>query len=497
MEAFLVRAAQLILSLAILVLLHEFGHFLFARLFKVRVDKFYMFFNPNFSLIRAKKIEGKWNFKFFAKNVLPNERIKLDENGNPMMDGKNQVMEQVPTDELPLDDWRRYPETTEWGIGWLPLGGYCKISGMIDESMDKTQMSMPAQPWEYRSRSVWQRLPIIIGGVFVNFVLALVIYSAVIFAWGKEYIPLENAKYGFSFSKTMQDVGFRNGDKILKVDDIALKTYQEVGKKIIYDNAKKVTVKRVDSVFDINIPSDIEKKILKSEKTPIDIQYPFVIEEVTKNSIAEQAKLQTGDSIIGINGKSLSMYQDIASELDLSKNKLVKLDFIRKGVSQSINIQLDNKGKLGVGLRPILKYFETKKETYGFFASFPEGIKMGVQTLAEYIKGLKFFATKEGLSNLGGFGTMGKLFPPVWDWQSFWMMTAFISVILAFMNLLPIPGLDGGYVIFLIYEMITGKKPSEKFMENAVTIGFFLLVALMLYANGNDIFKAIKEFLTR
>lgn len=497
MEAFLVRAAQLILSLAILVLLHEFGHFLFARLFKVRVDKFYMFFNPNFSLIRAKKIEGKWNFKFFAKNVLPNERIKLDENGNPMMDGKNQVMEQVPTDELPLDDWRRFPETTEWGIGWLPLGGYCKISGMIDESMDKTQMSMPAQPWEFRSRSVWQRLPIIIGGVFVNFVLALVIYSAVLFTWGKEYIPLENAKYGFHFSKTMTDIGFQNGDKILKVDTIVPKTYTEVGKKIVYDNVKTVTVQRVDSIFNINIPADIEKRILKSEKIPIDIQYPFVIDEVSKNSIAAQAKLQAGDSIIGMNGKSLSMYQDIASELDLSKNKLVKLDFIRKGVAQSVNIQLDNKGKLGVGLRPILKYFETKKETYGFFESIPAGIKTGIETLIEYIKGFKLVFTKEGASQLGGFGTMGKLFSPVWDWQSFWIMTAFISVILAFMNLLPIPGLDGGYVIFLIYEMITGKKPSEKFMENAVTVGFFLLVALMLYANGNDIFKAIKEFLTR
>lgn len=491
MEAFLVRAAQLILSLAILVLLHEFGHFLFARLFKVRVDKFYMFFNPKFSLVRAKKIEGKWNFKFFAQNVLPNERIKLDENGNPMMVGKNQVMEQVPENELPLDDWRRFPETTEWGIGWLPLGGYCKISGMIDESMDKTQMAMPAQPWEYRSRSVWQRLPIIIGGVFVNFILALIIYSAVIFVWGKEYIPLENAKYGFSFSKTMQEIGFQNGDKILKVDNLAPKTYQEVGKKIIYDNAKTVTIKRGDSVFDVNIPADIEKRILKSEKSPIDIQFPFVIANVAQNSIAEKAKLQAGDSVIAVNGKAMSMFQDIAAELDSSKNKLVKIDFIRKGVMQSANIQLDEKGKLGVGLRPFVNYFETKKETYGFFESIPQGIKVGVQTLAEYVKGLKFFATKEGLSNLGGFGAIGKLFPPVWDWQSFWMMTAFLSVILAFMNFLPIPGLDGGYVMFLLYEMITGRKPSEKFMENAVTIGFFILVALMLFANGNDIFKAI------
>ena len=491
MEAFLIRALQLILSLAILVLLHEFGHFLFARLFKVRVDKFYMFFNPQFSLLRAKKIEGKWNIKFFAKNVQPNERIKLDENGNPMMSGKHNVMEQVPVDELPLDDWRRFPEHTEWGIGWLPLGGYCKISGMIDESMDKTQLLQPAQPWEFRSRSVWQRLPIIIGGVFVNFILALIIYSAVLFVWGKEYIPVENAKYGFYFSQTMQDVGFKNGDKILKVDNLTPKTYQEVGKKIIYDNAKTVTVQRGDSVFDIQIPADIEKKILKSETSPIDICYPFVIDKVSNNSPAEKAHLQSGDSIVAINGKSMGMFQDIAKELSNSKDKQIKIDFIRKGAVQSADIQLDGKGKLGVGLRSPLNYFETKKEYFGFFESIPAGIKMGVETLANYVKGFKLVFTKEGASQLGGFGTIGKLFPPVWDWQSFWMVTAFLSVILAFMNLLPIPGLDGGYVLFLIYEAITGKKPSEKFMENAVTIGFVLLVALMIYANGNDIFRAL------
>ncbi len=491
MEPFLIRALQLILSLAILVLLHEFGHFLFARLFNVRVDKFYMFFNPKFSLLRAKKIAGKWNFRFFAPNVPANERIKLDENGNPMMDGNRHIMEPVPVDELPLDDWRRSPESTEWGIGWLPLGGYCKIAGMIDESMDKTQMAQPPQPWEFRSRPVWQRLPIIIGGVLVNFILALIIYSAVLYVWGKEYIPNENAKYGLSFSQAMQDIGFRNGDKVLKVDGLAPVTYQEVGKKIIYDNVKIVTVQRGDSVFNIDIPSGLEKKIIKSEKTPVDILYPFVIDNVAENSPASAAKLQAGDSIVSINGTPMSMFQDIARELDAHKGKRITVDFVRKGAIQSTTLQLNEKGKLGVGLRSPLNYFQTKKETFGFFASIPAGVKMGVQTLGDYVKGFKLVFSKEGASQLGGFGTIGKLFPPVWDWQSFWMMTAFLSVILAFMNFLPIPGLDGGYVVFLIYEMITGRKPSEKFMENAVTVGFFLLMALLLYANGNDIFKAL------
>ena len=490
MEAFLIRALQLILSLAILVLLHEFGHFLFARLFNVRVDKFYMFFNPKFSLLRAKKIAGKWNFKFFAPNVPANERMKLDENGNPMMNGKHNVMEPVPVDELPMDDWRRSPENTEWGIGWLPLGGYCKISGMIDESMDKTQMAQPPQPWEFRSRPVLQRLPIIIGGVLVNFLLALIIYSAVLYVWGKEYIPNENAKYGLSFSKTMTDIGFRNGDKVLKVDGAAPVTYAEIGKKIIYDNAKTVTVQRGESVFDIAVPAGLEKKIIKSEKMPVDILYPFVVESVAEKSPAAAAKLQSGDSIVGINGKPMSMFQDIAKELDTNKGKKITVDFVRKGGTQSTELQLNEKGKLGVGLRSPLNYFQTKKETFGFLASIPAGIKMGIDTLSEYVKGFKLVFSKEGASQLGGFGTIGKLFPPVWDWQSFWMMTAFLSVILAFMNFLPIPGLDGGYVVFLLYELITGRKPSEKFMENAVMVGFFLLMALLLYANGNDIFKA-------
>ncbi|MFV0472405.1 MAG: RIP metalloprotease RseP [Paludibacteraceae bacterium] len=492
METFLIRTLQLILSLAILILLHEFGHFLFARLFKVRVDKFYMFFNPKYSLVRAKRIDRKWQIKFFEPNVPPNERMKLDEDGNPIMNGKHHVMEPVPESELPADDWRRFPDHTEWGIGWLPLGGYCKIAGMIDESMDKTQMAQPPQHWEYRSRPVWQRLPIIIGGVLVNFILAMIIYSAVLFTWGKEYIPLENATYGLSFSKTMQNIGFKNGDKILTVDGITPETYQEVGKKIIYDNAKIITLQRGDSIVTIHIPHNFEKDILKSETSPISLQYPFVIDNVAGNSIAEKARFQSGDSIVAINGKPMGMFQDISQELDASKNKKIRIDFVRNNATpQSVEVQLDEKGKLGVGLRSPLNYFETKKEMYGFFQSIPAGISMGVETLSDYVKGMKFVFTKEGASSLGGFGSIGKLFPPVWDWQTFWLMTAFLSVILAFMNFLPIPGLDGGYVLFLLYEMVTGKKPSEKFMENAVTVGFVLLMTLLIYANGNDIVKAL------
>lgn len=490
METFWIRAAQLILSLSILVLLHEFGHFAFARLFKVRVEKFYMFFNPKISLVRAKKINGKWIVKFLASNVPSNERIKLDSKGEPIMDGKHNVMEPVPLHELPQDDWRRYPESTEWGIGWLPLGGYCKISGMVDESMDKIQIAQPVQPWEYRSRSVWQRLPIIIGGVLVNFILALIIYSAVLFTWGKEYLPLESAKYGLSFSKVMIDNGFRNGDNIVKVDGEPVMTTSDVVEKILIDEAQKVTVDRNGQLIDIKIPKDFTQKVLATKSSKlIEIRYPFVIDKVTEGSPAAEAKLQPGDSIIAVNGKQMNLFQDISPELEASKNTLITVTFVRNKAIQNTELQVNENGKLGVGLRSPYNYLETKKETYGFFASIPAGINMGVETLTNYVKQFKLVFTKEGSKSLGGFGSIGQLFSPVWDWQSFWLMTAFLSVILAFMNFLPIPGLDGGFVLFLLYEMFTGRKPSDKFLEYAQTAGMLLLLALLIYANGNDLFK--------
>lgn len=490
MEIFLIRAAQLILSLAILVLLHEFGHFFFARVFRVRVDKFYMFFNPKFSLVRAKKINGKWKVKFFATNVPANERVQLDSEGNVMLDkdGK-QKMEPIPLSDLSMDDWRRYPETTEWGIGWLPLGGYCKIAGMIDESMDKTQLAAPPKPWEYRSRSVWQRLPIIIGGVLVNFILALIIYSAVLFTWGKEYIPVENAKYGFSFSQPLIDAGFQDGDNIFEIDGVKYSQTNKLIEKLLIDNAQKVTVERNSELVNINIPSDLTQKILASGKSVLDIRYPFVVEGVQAGSAAEKANLQNGDSIISLNGKQMSIFQDISQELIQLKGQTTTIGFVRDGENIETSLTVSEDGKLGVFLRSPLHYLETKKETFSFFESIPAGIKMGVETLTNYVKQFKLVFTKEGAKSLGGFGAIGQLFPPKWDWQSFWLMTAFLSVILAFMNFLPIPGLDGGYVLFILYEMITRRKPSEKFMENAQMVGFLLLMSLLIFANGNDLFK--------
>ncbi len=493
METFFIRALQLILSLSILVVLHEFGHFAFARLFKVRVEKFYMFFNPNFSLIRAKKINGKWQYKFFAKNVPANERPKRDFDGDMVVDAKGKtIMEPIPLDELQEGDWRKYPDNTEWGIGWLPLGGYCKIAGMVDESMDITQLSSEPKPWEYRSRSVWQRLPIIIGGVLVNFILAMVIYAAVLFTWGEDYLPLQNAKYGLQFSETLLNNGFRNGDNIVKIDGQAVEDHAEVVEKILIDGKQSITVLRNGKLQEIELPSDFAQKVLASGDTKfVSIRQPFVVADVADGMGAKAAGLQAGDSIVGVNGKQMFIFQDAADELYNSIDKKVAIDFVRNGELKQAQVQVDETGKIGVAPKPIYDFFEVKHVEYGFLAAIPAGINLGVETLTSYVKQFKLVFTKEGVKQMGGFGSIGKMFPKVWDWQIFWSMTALLSVILAFMNFLPIPALDGGYVMFLIYEMITGKKPNDKFLEYAQTAGFFILMGLLVYVNGNDLFKAL------
>lgn len=493
MQTFLIKTLQLILSLSILVFLHEFGHFFFARLFKVRVDKFYMFFNPKFSIVRAKKINGKWQVKFFAKNVPGNEQVQTTPDGREILDAKGKPkMIPINIDELPDDDWRKYPETTEWGIGWLPLGGYCKIAGMIDESMDKTQMEQAPQEWEYRSKSVWQRLPIIIGGVLVNFILAMVIYAAILFTWGKEYLPMENMHYGVQFSPIMLEHGFQHGDKILSIDGEFIDDQKDFIEKILIDGKTKVQVLRDDSYqTEINLPDDFSQLILKSrELNLISLRHPFVIEDVIAGMPGALANLQQGDSVVGINDKAYSMYQDIVPELETHAGEEIEVSFYRNGELISTTMQLDENAKMGVILYHPLNYFETKKLEYGFFEAIPAGVVLGWETLTSYVKQFKIVFTKEGSKQLGGFGSIGKLFPDVWDWQIFWNMTALLSVILAFMNFLPIPALDGGHVMFLLYEMITGKKPGDKFMEYAQMVGMLLLFGLLIYANGLDIFRA-------
>lgn len=494
-STFLIRALQLILALSFLVVIHELGHFAFARLFGVRVEKFYMFFNPRFSLVRFKKIKGKWRACFFAPNVPNNMVEKTDETGCPVSDKKGhpvyRPMTQEELDALPEDDWRRYPESTEWGIGWLPLGGYCSIAGMVDETTAAGELASEPQPWEYRAKPTWQRLPIIIGGVLVNFVAALVIYSAVLFHWGKEYLPLENAVYGLQYSDVMLQQGFQQGDKIILIGDRVPDTNADVLEWIVVDGARNVSVLRGTDTVNIVLPERFDQLVLASGNTSlIDYRFPFVVSDLVENGSAARSLMMEGDSIVAVGGVPTLAYQDVIAELKKYACDSVTVGFVRNGNPMETRVYLGDEAKLGVyAVAPYGKWLHTRQIDYGFWESIPAGIVYGWDVLVNYIKQFKLVFTKEGSKSLGGFGAIGSLFPPMWDWHAFWLMTAFLSIILAFMNIIPIPGLDGGHVFFLLWEMITGKKPGDRFLEIVNNIGFWLLLLLVLYANLNDILK--------
>lgn len=440
METFLVKALQLILSLSILVLVHEFGHFIFARIFKVRVEKFYLFFDPWFSI-----------FKFKPKN-----------------------------------------SDTEYGVGWLPLGGYCKISGMIDESMDKEAMAQPPKPYEFRSKPAGQRLMIMVAGVLFNFLLALFIYSMVLFTWGDTFLPLKNVKAGMDYSETFHNVGFQDGDILLKADDTELERFgEDCFRRVL--NAQTVTVLRGGVETVIPIPEDMAQRVMRDKKGFASYRFPMVVRELGKTESGESpaavAGLQPGDSIVSINGIVTPSFYEVGEVLAQNKDKDVLVGFYRAGIPQTLTLHTDTAGKMGIYSVSPFDMYQTVTRKYGFFESFPAGVMLGVNTLKGYVSDMKYVFTKEVASSLGGFGTIGSLFPAEWDWHSFWMKTAFLSIILAFMNILPIPALDGGHVMFLLYEVIARRKPSDKFLEYAQVTGMFLLFALLIYANGNDIFR--------
>jgi regulator of sigma E protease len=441
METILIKTAQLLLSLSILVVLHEFGHFMFARLFKTRVEKFYLFFDPWFSLFKVKKGE------------------------------------------------------TEYGIGWLPLGGYVKISGMIDESMDKEAMKLPPQPHEFRSKPAWQRLLIMLGGVTMNFLFAILIYIGIMYAWGEEFLPTENAKFGITVNEVGKEIGFQNGDKILTLDNKYVESFTAIVPTIVLDHVKTVQVERNGQKTDVEISDSDLALMLKSKsvmipRTPFDIK----VGKVEKGLPAEQAGLQKEDIFASVDGLKFEFYDEFTDYLATKKGESIQIEIIREGQRIAKDVEVSDEGKIGFYVaynNPDIFEFKTVK--YGFFESIPAGIKRGFQTTGDYLKQFRLFFKKEtkAYESLGGFATIGNIFPGTWDWHSFWNMTAFISIILAIMNLLPIPALDGGHVMFLMGEMITGRKPGEKFLEYAQIGGMILLLALVLYANANDIIKMI------
>ena len=443
METFLIRALQLIMSLSLLVIIHEGGHFLFARLFKTRVEKFCLFFDPWFTL-----------FKFKPKN-----------------------------------------SETEYGIGWLPLGGYVKIAGMIDESMDTEQMKQPMQPWEFRAKPAWQRLLIMIGGVLFNFLLALFIYSMILFAWGDEYVPLQKAPLGMDFNETAKAIGFRDGDILVSADGVPFERYGGDMLTSIVD-ARQVSVLRNGQEVSVYIPEDMMERLLADSVRFASFRYPFVIDSIMPGQPAALAGLQPGDSITQLDGRNIA-YFDFKEEMlnrqkaaNDSTSRLLTLTYVRAGVADTVKLTTDSLYQIGVAASlQANKLLPVVKKEYSFFASIPAGVTLGVSTLQGYVSQMKYLFSKEGAKQLGGFGTIGSIFPATWDWYQFWYMTAFLSIILAFMNILPIPALDGGHVLFLIYEIVARRKPSDKFMERAQMVGMFLLFGLLIWANFNDVLR--------
>ncbi len=439
----LVKAAQLILSLSILVILHEFGHFFFARVFKCRVEKFYLFFDPWFSLYKVKKGE------------------------------------------------------TEYGIGWVPLGGYVKIAGMIDESMDREQMKLPPQSWEFRSKPAWQRLLVMIGGVSMNFLLAILIYIAVMFVWGKQYLPTENVKYGIVADSVGQKIGLHTGDRILSVDHHYVDNFFKIVPTILLEKARTVQVDRGGVRKDVIIDDQDLAYMLKNAKEVISPRFPFQFKilDVSKGSPAKTAGIKKGDQILAVNGKHFVFYDQFVAELQAVKNKPIEVTLLRNSQTIQISVTPTAKGQLGIYTDVSnVDVLQFKTVHYGFLQSIPAGIELGWTTVTDYCKQFKliFSPKTEAYKSLGGFIAIGKIFPGMWDWHSFWSMTAFLSIILAIMNLLPIPALDGGHVLFLLYEMVTGRKPGDKFLEYAQICGMCLLLALVVFANANDIIKLIK-----
>ena len=453
METFWIKAAQLIVAFAILVIIHEFGHYIFSRIFGVKVEKFYLFFNPWFTLYKykPKKPEPK-----------PGEEEKMT--------------------------WR----DTEYGIGWVPLGGYCKIAGMIDESMDTEQMKQPAKSWEFRSKPAWQRLLIMVGGVLFNFILAIIIYTGIVFAWGEKYIPFRNATEGMMYSETAHSVGFVDGDIPLAADGKEL-TYFSGNELLKIVDAKVVTVLRNNrDTVNINIPYGfIFKANKEAEEGNLFMAYrlPVVISDLQPGMGAAKAGMMKSDSIVSINGVTTTSFDLFKAQLDKNMGKEVTVGFVRGGKAMESKVAVDDAGKIGIMLTPLTDIYNTVTREYSIFASIPRGIEMGVEKLTSYVSQMKYVFTSEGAKNLGGFGAIGNIFPESWNWEQFWSITAFLSVILAFMNILPIPALDGGHVLFLLVEIITRRQPSEKFLEYAQMAGMAFLFALLLYANGNDIYR--------
>ena len=439
----LIQAAQFILSLSILIVLHEGGHFLAAKAFKTRVEKFYLFFNPWFSLFRKKIGE------------------------------------------------------TEYGIGWLPLGGYVKISGMIDESMDKKQMMSEPQPFEFRSKPAWQRLIIMIGGVTVNAILGILIFAMVLFVWGERYLPNENAIYGINVDSVGQTIGLQDGDKIISIDGQKLDRFEQFTYQFIINEANNIKVFRDGDTVDINVPKGTIGKITKSKvRTLAEPRFPVQVAKLQKGSAAEEAGLEKEDRIIAVNDEPVRFYDEFEDVKQLNKDKEITLTVIKENNDTvALTAHVPENGTLGFMPYYYDNFLEMDRIEYGFFEAIPAGLDKAVATFTDYVKQIKLIFTSDEIKaseSVGGFISIGSIFSTSWDWHRFWVMTAWLSIILAFMNLLPIPALDGGHVMFLLWEIVTGRQPNQKVLEYAQVAGMILLFGLLIFANANDVIRLFK-----
>jgi regulator of sigma E protease len=460
MEAIL-KIVQLLFALSILVIVHEFGHFLFARLFRMRVDKFYLFFNPSFSLLRAKRINGKWRFSFFSS--------------------------QVP------EAWKEHPEHTEFGIGWLPLGGYCKIAGMVDESMDKEQLRQAPKPWEFRTKPAWQRFFVMVGGVLFNLILAIFVYAGMLYTWGERYLANDDAIYGIKVNELTQELGFHNGDRVIAFDGQPIDRFDELQLNLIHQQAETATVVRDNDTLTISLDPQYLPAILnyRGMFNPV---IPFVVAAVPDTSHNAQAGLQPGDHLIAIDGTPILSVDDAQTLLEKKKQQVIHAALQRNDSTVTAPLHVNDEGKIGVVLKGIPDLFHITEKNYSLLASLPAGAARGYNTVKNYIRELQLIFTPktEAYKSVGSFITIGKIFPGAWDWQVFWSITAFLSIMLAVLNILPIPGLDGGHTLFVLYEMVTRRKPSDKFLEYTTYAGMIFLIGIMILAFGNDIFRLFK-----
>lgn len=438
-----IKAAQLLLSLSILVIFHELGHFLAAKAFKTRVEKFYLFFDAWFSLFKFKKGE------------------------------------------------------TEYGVGWIPLGGYVKIAGMIDESMDKEQLKQPAQPWEFRSKPAWQRLIIMLGGVTVNVLLAIGIYIVTLSLWGEEYLPASQAKYGITVDSLGLEMGLRNGDKIVAVNHEPVDDFFKIPAQIILEKASTIQVIRDGSPMDVTLPEGIIGKVIKSKSVDfINVRFPFEAYEFANNSAAREAGMAKGDRALTMDGASVEFFDQFKAEASKHKGQQVQLKVLRGSDTVLLAVKVSAQGTVGVATRPPTEIFKFQKHEYNLFQAIPAGTVKAFKGIKNYLKQLKLLFSPEvkAYESVGGFITIGKIFPSHWNWEAFWGLTAFLSIMLAILNVLPIPALDGGHVMFVLYEMITGRKPSDKFLEYAQITGMVILLSLLVFANGNDILQVLRKY---